>query len=338
MSQAAEKIADSDKELTSYRRYRVVIVSSSGMKCFLPYLNSDDFDLAGIVDMSLPMGGATTTTLDRIIDFMRKMRTLKCRLRFNSLIRKRNCSFFQYHIDQNDMLEQRLRELEPDIVIVYRLGLLKPHVLSIPKVGIINIHPSMLPKYRGGQPLLWMAKNFDLSGGVTVHFMDEKADTGPILGQASFSINSGMTEEEIEHQAIHEVGIPLSLRVVRELAQGKSSPVSQQTTSPTEYAYLRNPEQMWQMMDWDTWSLEHTWHMLRHKPFWKERLPDAKGWRRWVVWKIGKFIPEFHDAAPGQVLSVVGGYAISHKEGWIKIKPVLHIPLIIKRLMKVVLR
>lgn len=303
----------------------------------MPYAESDDVDLVGIIDMSLPREIPKSKS-EKIIEFIKRNRPLGCKLRMKRLARRRNCSFYQYRGNQVDELEQRLRELEPDIVVVYRLPLLKPEVLSIPKIGFLNIHPSLLPKYRGGNPILWMSKNYDLNGGVTVHFMDEKADTGPILGQESFAIESGMSADEIEHRAIYEVGIPLSLQVVRELAQGKCSPIAQQETSPTEYAYRKKPDQIWQMIDWEAWSLEHTWHMLRYNPFWKTKLPDSKGWRSWVEWRIGEFIREFNDTAPGQVLNVGGGYAISHKEGWIKINPVLHPPHIIKRLFKVLLR
>ena len=318
------------------RSLRVVVVSSSGFDYFLPYIESDDIDLVGVMDMSLPKpreGGLSGS--EKIVCFLRRLKRLRSDWKAKRKLCNRDCRYYKYNQYQFDELERRLHEMEPDVVIVYKMPIFKSHILSIPKIGIINIHPSLLPKYRGGSPILWMSKNFDLKGGVTVHMMDIKEDTGPILAQQEFDIASGMSETEILNRAIHEHGIPLSLNVVRDLAQGRCSPLVQKGGSPTEYAYNKKPDQIWHLIDWEAWGLEHTWHMLRCRPFWKDRLPPHKGWRSWVEWEIGNYVQAFNDNGPGQVLSVAGGYAISHKEGWIKIKPVIRPSQIIRRMLKV---
>lgn len=54
-------------------------------------------------------------------------------------------------------------------------------LLSIPKKGFVNYHPGPLPKYKGPTELEDAIKNGEIHWGVTVHFMDESYDTGPII-------------------------------------------------------------------------------------------------------------------------------------------------------------
>ena len=63
--------------------------------------------------------------------------------------------------------------------------------------GIVNCHGALLPKYRGLMPSFWTLANGESVGGVTVHFVDEKLDNGPILVQRRFRIHPHDTLEGI---------------------------------------------------------------------------------------------------------------------------------------------
>src|SRR5574337_1803272 len=54
-------------------------------------------------------------------------------------------------------------------------------LLSTPKKGFVNYHPAPLPKYKGPTELDEAIKNKEVQWGVTVHYMDENYDTGPII-------------------------------------------------------------------------------------------------------------------------------------------------------------
>jgi methionyl-tRNA formyltransferase len=54
--------------------------------------------------------------------------------------------------------------------------------------GIVNAHPGILPKYRGASCAEWAIFNGD-PVGVTVHFMDEGLDSGPIISTATLDID-----------------------------------------------------------------------------------------------------------------------------------------------------
>ena len=49
------------------------------------------------------------------------------------------------------------------------------------KYKIINIHPSLLPKYKGLKTHERAIKNKDKFSGCTVHFVNERLDSGKII-------------------------------------------------------------------------------------------------------------------------------------------------------------
>jgi methionyl-tRNA formyltransferase len=71
-----------------------------------------------------------------------------------------------------------------DLLVVYGFNWKLPAVvLDTPRFGVLNIHTSLLPRYRGPAPVLWAIRNGDPETGLTIHRMDERFDTGPILAQ-----------------------------------------------------------------------------------------------------------------------------------------------------------
>jgi len=89
----------------------------------------------------------------------------------------------------NDEVVEKIKELEPDLIVVIAYGKIIPkEILEIPQFKSINIHPSLLPKFRGPSPI----QNAILAGeketGVTIMLMDEKMDHGDILFQKKVQI------------------------------------------------------------------------------------------------------------------------------------------------------
>lgn len=63
--------------------------------------------------------------------------------------------------------------------------------------GIINCHGALLPRYRGLMPSFWTLANGEKVGGTSVHFVDAKLDSGPIVVQKTYRINPNDTLEEL---------------------------------------------------------------------------------------------------------------------------------------------
>lgn len=81
---------------------------------------------------------------------------------------------------------------------------------------IINIHPSLLPAFQGRDSY---KKAFEYGcklTGVSVHFVEAEVDSGPLLAQASFSIENLKSVQEVEAKGltIEHALYPATLRWV----------------------------------------------------------------------------------------------------------------------------
>ena len=84
---------------------------------------------------------------------------------------------------------ERLRELNPDLMVVVAYGqIIPPSILSIPQLGVVNVHASLLPRHRGAAPIAHAVLTGDRETGVTIMRMDEQLDHGPILATRSTPI------------------------------------------------------------------------------------------------------------------------------------------------------
>jgi phosphoribosylglycinamide formyltransferase-1 len=84
------------------------------------------------------------------------------------------------------------------IVLAGYMRLIGSKLLAEYKGRIVNIHPSLLPAFPGkdaiGQALAAKAK----WSGVTIHFVDEGMDTGPIIIQERVRIDENETRESLQ--------------------------------------------------------------------------------------------------------------------------------------------
>ena len=66
------------------------------------------------------------------------------------------------------------------------------------KGKIINIHPSLLPKYKGTNTFERMLENNESLAGCTVHYVNEKLDSGKIILRKSFQISKNETLKSLK--------------------------------------------------------------------------------------------------------------------------------------------
>jgi phosphoribosylglycinamide formyltransferase 1 len=85
---------------------------------------------------------------------------------------------------------------------------------------VVNVHPSLLPAFPGVRAIEEAVEYGVKVMGVTVHFVDEGVDTGPILLQESFDCPYPRDIAEIEER-VHAVEHRLLPRAIRLIAGGK---------------------------------------------------------------------------------------------------------------------
>jgi phosphoribosylglycinamide formyltransferase-1 len=84
----------------------------------------------------------------------------------------------------------------------------------------INVHPSLLPAFQGVRAIEQAIDYGVRVMGVTVHFVDEGVDTGPILLQEAFTVDPyALDVQEIESK-VHAIEHDLLPRAIRLIASG----------------------------------------------------------------------------------------------------------------------
>ena len=81
-----------------------------------------------------------------------------------------------------------------DVVMCSSFPTIIPEKILSSVRRVVNFHYSPLPKYRGVRPINWALENDESSHGVTLHVIDSGIDTGPILDQIKFPIDSASDE------------------------------------------------------------------------------------------------------------------------------------------------
>jgi len=82
-----------------------------------------------------------------------------------------------------------IRSHEIDVILnVHLLMIIRPDIIAAASFGAFNLHPGPLPDYAGLHTPSWAIYHRARSYGVTLHWLDEKIDAGPIAYQASVPV------------------------------------------------------------------------------------------------------------------------------------------------------
>jgi len=90
------------------------------------------------------------------------------------------------------------------VVLAGFMRLLSRHFVEEYRNKILNIHPALLPAFKGMHGIKDAFESGVKETGVTVHFVDEKLDHGPIVLQETVKIDKSDTLETLEEK-IHKV-------------------------------------------------------------------------------------------------------------------------------------
>ena len=106
------------------------------------------------------------------------------------------------------------------VVLAGFMELLTPAFIRRFAGRIVNVHPALLPAFPGLGAIEQALEHGVKVAGVTVHFVDEGVDSGPIVLQESFELPYHRDIAAIE-QRFHEVEHRLLPRAVRLIAAGR---------------------------------------------------------------------------------------------------------------------
>ncbi|MDD4780581.1 MAG: phosphoribosylglycinamide formyltransferase [Tissierellia bacterium] len=120
----------------------------------------------------------------------------------------------------NDSIIEILKENKVELVVLAGyLKILSSKFIGLYRNKIINIHPSLIPSFCGkgyyGLKVHEAAINYGVKiSGASVHFVDENADTGPIIMQETVNVDYNDTSESLQQKILkveHKL-LPLAIK------------------------------------------------------------------------------------------------------------------------------
>lgn len=199
-----------------------------------------------------------------------------------------------------------LKALAPDLAVVVAYGrLLRRDVLDVPRLGTMNAHFSLLPKYRGAAPVQWSLVRGEKKTGVTLFWLDEGMDTGPI--QSALETEVGPDEDAGGLLArLTELGVGLLDKTLIDIEAGKVVR-SPQVGEPTLAPLIKREDAR---LDLSRTAVE-VHDLVRGLRLWPRAYLESRGGRLLV---LKTALPGPSDPAgsgrPGTVLSVERGRGI----------------------------
>lgn len=97
-----------------------------------------------------------------------------------------------------------IEKLEPEIVISAGFEHKVPkEIIEVPEEGIVNLHPSYLPYNRGSHAFIWPIADRNVAG-VSIHYMTEKIDEGPVIDKRKVDIEPADTAGSLHDKLMKE--------------------------------------------------------------------------------------------------------------------------------------
>ena len=113
----------------------------------------------------------------------------------------------------NDALTEAIAAHDPDLVVLAGfMRILGPKVVA--RFRIVNTHPALLPAFPGAHALRDALAAGATTTGVTVHWVDEGVDTGPVIAQVSVAVRPDDDEASLRER-IQAAEKPLYVQAIR---------------------------------------------------------------------------------------------------------------------------
>ena len=211
--------------------------------------------------------------------------------------------------------ETLLRSLNPKVAVVVAYGrIIPPGSLVLPE-SFINLHFSLLPEYRGAAPVQRAIYEGKKETGLSIQYLAEKLDAGPIIAQEKISIEDDDTTASLWERCAKK-GALLLQKVCKDLLQGRLPSTPQAEEKATYAAKMRREDGF---LDW-TRGAKELHDKIRACNPWPGAVTKRNG-KELKIWKsaLVKNAPG-EVGQPGELLCVKNGLFVSTGEGFLELK------------------
>ena len=129
-----------------------------------------------------------------------------------------------------------LRALSPDLLIsIAGNEIFRKPLIELAPFGCLNLHTALLPKYRGLMPTFWVLKNGEEETGVSVFYVDEGIDSGPILVQERLAIGTLTQKELIKRTKL--LGMKAIIKAIEKIHEGDTETLPNEKELSTYFGF-----------------------------------------------------------------------------------------------------
>src|SRR5699024_9665263 len=126
---------------------------------------------------------------------------------------------FPYKADyEREILTMSERLEEEWIVLAGYMPIVDETMIESYKNHIVNVHPSILPSLPGKDAVALAIDAGVKVSGVTIHFVDEGVDTGPIIAQEPVTVFQNDTDDSLQKR-IQQVEHVLYTKIINDLTK-----------------------------------------------------------------------------------------------------------------------
>ena len=137
-------------------------------------------------------------------------------------------------------LLNQILPIEPDLVVLAGfMRILSKDFTKALSGKLINIHPSLLPDYPGLNTHKKAIENGDLMHGISVHYVNNELDGGPIITQGALKIDPSQSEAKLINR-IHKIEHAVYPKVIADIAKGYISLQGDQVKFESESYFSPN--------------------------------------------------------------------------------------------------
>ena len=210
--------------------------------------------------------------------------------------------------------QQKLAELQPDLMVVVAYGLMIPDpLLELPGLGCWNIHASLLPRWRGAAPIQRAIEAGDTQTGVCLMQMEATLDTGPVFQCLATPIEYMDTADTL-HNRLAALGAQVLMNCIELVKRGElSAPVAQDETKSNYARKLSKPEAE---LDWGQ-AAEVLQRKVRAFNPWPVAWCELDG-QRLRIWQA-EVVSSAVDGIPGEIITQQQSLIIGTAEKSMKI-------------------
>lgn len=206
-------------------------------------------------------------------------------------------------------------KLKPDLnVMAFVTDIVPKSILNYPRHKTIEYHPSLLPKHRGGSAINWAIIKGETKTGLTIFWVDEGIDMGPILLQKEVDISPDDTVGSLYFNKLFPLGIEAMVGAVRLIKEGKAPRIPQDESQAT-YEGLCTEEDA--IIEWAQ-PAQQVYNLIRGT----DPQPGATTEINGQPFKVfdSRLLPAQEGKAPGEIVEIApGGMLVAANGGAILI-------------------